>query len=132
MGYDDVITHLGEFGPYQKRIYYLLCLPAIVCAFHKLAGVFLLAKPDFRCELPYENGSATYELPTHLWNLSFPGGERCAYYDVDYSGEYINGSLPRISVREINQFIFCRQTVWNQATIGGLFPWSGDVPEGSN
>jgi len=31
-----------------------------------------------------------------------------------------------------NQFIFCRQTVWNQATIGGLFPWSVDVPEGSN
>ncbi|XP_016944470.4 organic cation transporter protein [Drosophila suzukii] len=111
MGYDDVITHLGEFGPYQKRIYYLLCLPAIVCAFHKLAGVFLLAKPDFRCELPYENGSATYELPTHLWNLSFPGGERCAYYDVDYSGEYLNGSQPRTS----NETKSCSSYVYDQS-----------------
>ncbi|XP_037732275.1 organic cation transporter protein [Drosophila subpulchrella] len=111
MGYDDVITHLGEFGPYQKRIYYLLCLPAIVCAFHKLAGVFLLAKPDFRCELPYENGSATYELPTHLWNLSFPVGERCAYYDVDYSGEYLNGSQPRTS----NETKSCSRYVYDQS-----------------
>ncbi|XP_016952790.1 organic cation transporter protein [Drosophila biarmipes] len=111
MGYDDVITHLGEFGPYQKRIYYLLCLPAIVCAFHKLAGVFLLAKPDFRCELPYENGSATYELPTHLWNLSFPQGERCAYYDVEYSEEYLNGSLARSS----NETKACSRYVYDQS-----------------
>ncbi|XP_017113967.1 organic cation transporter protein [Drosophila elegans] len=110
MGYDDVITHLGEFGPYQKRIYYLLCLPAIVCAFHKLAGVFLLAKPDFRCALPYENGSS-YDLPPHLWNLSYPQDEVCAYYDVEYSEEYLNGSLPRSS----NATKSCSRYVYDQS-----------------
>nr|CAD7588641.1 unnamed protein product [Timema genevievae] len=48
MGYDDVLLHLGEFGRYQKRIYFLLCLPTISCAFHKLAGVFLQAKVNHR------------------------------------------------------------------------------------
>ncbi|KAI8045773.1 organic cation transporter protein [Drosophila gunungcola] len=110
MGYDDVITHLGEFGPYQKRIYYLLCLPAIVCAFHKLAGVFLLAKPDFRCALPFENGSS-YDLPPHLWNLSYPQDEVCVYYDVEYSEEYLNGSLPRSS----NATKSCSRYVYDQS-----------------
>ncbi|EDW98974.1 organic cation transporter protein [Drosophila yakuba] len=116
MGYDDVITHLGEFGPYQKRIYYLLCLPAIVCAFHKLAGVFLLAKPDFRCALPYENGS-TYELSPHLWNLSYPQDDRCSYYDVDYSAAYLNGSIPRSSnnTKTCSRYVYDRSKYLNSA-----------------
>ncbi|XP_043653157.1 organic cation transporter protein [Drosophila teissieri] len=116
MGYDDVITHLGEFGPYQKRIYYLLCLPAIVCAFHKLAGVFLLAKPDFRCALPYENGS-TYELSPHLWNLSYPQDDRCSYYDVDYTAEYLNGSIPRSSneTKTCSRYVYDRSKYLNSA-----------------
>ncbi|XP_055375376.1 organic cation transporter protein-like [Condylostylus longicornis] len=74
MGYDDVISHLGGFGRYQKRVYFLICLPAISCAFHKLAGVFLLAKPEHRCLLPFENDTKTieYELPTSLLNTSYP------------------------------------------------------------
>lgn len=48
MGYDSIIPLLGDFGRYQKRIYFLLCLPAILCAFHKLGNVFLIAEPKYR------------------------------------------------------------------------------------
>lgn len=48
MAYDDVLHHIGGFGRYQKRIYFLLCLTVIPCAFHKLAGVFLGGKPKHR------------------------------------------------------------------------------------
>ncbi|KAH8417902.1 hypothetical protein KR222_007948, partial [Zaprionus bogoriensis] len=100
MGYDDVITHLGEFGRYQKRIYLLLCLPAIVCAFHKLAGVFLLARPDFRCLLPHEDAAtARFEsLARDKWFLAYPNDsvsgkpDTCEYFDVDYSEGYLSGS----------------------------------------
>ncbi|KAH8306182.1 hypothetical protein KR018_003604, partial [Drosophila ironensis] len=117
MGYDDVITHLGEFGRYQKRIYYLLCLPAIVCAFHKLAGVFLLAKPDFRCALPFEGNGSVYELPQQLWNLSYPQGEVCEYYDVEYSEEYLNGSLARTTnrTRSCTSYVYDRSKYLNSA-----------------
>ncbi|XP_034664553.1 organic cation transporter protein [Drosophila subobscura] len=102
MGYDDVITHLGEFGRYQKRIYYLLCLPAIVCAFHKLAGVFLLATPDTRCQLPHEDAATAKfaSLPLDKWPLAYPldsvtgKAQTCEYYDVAYSADYLNGSEP--------------------------------------
>lgn len=73
MAYDDVILRMGEFGRYQRRIYLLLCLPAISCAFHKIAGVFLSAEMDARCLLPHENPeNATFYLPPHVMNASFP------------------------------------------------------------
>lgn len=76
MGYDEVIPYLGEFGRYQKRIYVLLCLPAIICAFHKLAGVFLQAKPSHRCQLPSEFANASYFLNHDILNTSYPWDER--------------------------------------------------------
>lgn len=116
MGYDEAIIHLGDFGRYQKIIYFLICLTSIPVAFHKLAGVFLLAKPDFRCALPFENGSI-YELPTHLWNLSYPENERCSYYDVDYTEEYLNGSIPRSSneTKTCSSYVYDRSKYLNSA-----------------
>ncbi|EDW43464.1 GM26579 [Drosophila sechellia] len=116
MGYDEAIIHLGDFGRYQKIIYFLICLTSIPVAFHKLAGVFLLAKPDFRCALPFENGSS-YELPTHLLNLSYPQNERCSYYDVDYTEEYLNGSIPRSSndTKTCSSYVYDRSKYLNSA-----------------
>lgn len=48
MKLDTVLLQVGEFGHYQKRVYFLLCLPAILCAMHKLAWVFLGAKMNHR------------------------------------------------------------------------------------
>ncbi|XP_043521030.1 organic cation transporter protein-like isoform X2 [Frieseomelitta varia] len=77
MAYDDVILRMGEFGRYQRRIYLLLCLPAISCAFHKIAGVFLSAKMNARCLLPHENPeNATYFLPPHILNASYLGDSK--------------------------------------------------------
>ena len=59
MKFDSVLPLIGEFGRYQKRVYLLLCLPAISCALHKLAWVFLGAKVAHRYDLQ------NYELKTH-------------------------------------------------------------------
>ncbi|XP_043468938.1 organic cation transporter protein-like [Leptopilina heterotoma] len=95
MAYDDVILRMGEFGRYQRRIYLLLCLPAIICAFHKMGGVFLGSKPDTRCLLPVESQSnATFILPENYVNVSYPMEEtiigvkkikpsQCKMYDIN-------------------------------------------------
>ncbi|XP_034488023.1 organic cation transporter protein [Drosophila innubila] len=119
MGYDDVITHLGEFGRYQKRIYLLLCLPAIVCAFHKLAGVFLLARPDYRCLLPHEDAAtARFEsLPREHWTRAYPNEsvtgkpDTCRYYNVDYSGDYLAGN----QTATLNGTLQCSSYVYDQS-----------------
>jgi OCT family organic cation transporter-like MFS transporter 4/5 len=73
MGYDDVLPLIGDFGRYQKRIYFLLCLPAILCAFHKLGNVFLVAEPEYRCRLPQELSNASYhDLSREELNKSYP------------------------------------------------------------
>ena len=46
--FDDVLQQLGGFGPYQRLSYFLLFLPTIFSAMHKLSWVFLGAKVDHR------------------------------------------------------------------------------------
>ncbi|KAF5290282.1 hypothetical protein FQR65_LT11616 [Abscondita terminalis] len=72
MAYDDVVPLLGGFGRYQRRIYFLLCLPAILCAFHKLSNIFLQAKPNYRCQLLNEFSNSTYNLTIDDVIASFP------------------------------------------------------------
>ena len=104
MNYDDVLPYLsrGDFGKYQKKIYILLCLPTIVCAFHKLAGVFLLAVPDHRCKLDGEELNAKFEQPSDVWNSSFP-------FD-DLKEEFSKCEYYRNSTRDI---IECSEFVWS-------------------
>ncbi|KAK7864613.1 hypothetical protein R5R35_003201 [Gryllus longicercus] len=75
MAYDDVLTHLGDFGRYQRRIYLLLCLPAVTCALHKMSGVFLQGRVDHRCRLPADGANATFALPDEVLNASLPWDE---------------------------------------------------------
>ncbi|CAC5372454.1 SLC22A4_5 [Mytilus coruscus] len=52
MDVDSTFEIVGEFGPYQKRIYFLLCLMPFMTSFHTLLSSFILATPDHRCALP--------------------------------------------------------------------------------
>ncbi|XP_050500241.1 organic cation transporter protein-like [Diabrotica virgifera virgifera] len=89
MSYDDVISLLGEFGRYQKKIYFLLCLPAILCAFHKLGNVFLVAEPNYRCKLPNETDNSSYHLNETTLSLYYPRDtlhkkySSCEIYDTN-------------------------------------------------
>ncbi|KAF5303703.1 hypothetical protein FQR65_LT00847 [Abscondita terminalis] len=72
MAYDDVISLLGNFGRYQRRMYLLLCLPVILDAFHCFSNTFLQAKPNHRCRLSSEYSNSTYDLNLEALNASFP------------------------------------------------------------
>lgn len=113
MGYDEVIVQLGDFGRYQKIIYVLICLTSIPVAFHKLAGVFLLAKPDFRCALPTDLDGASYELPAQLRQLAYPAKDSCAYYELAYT----NGSYHRLSntTQSCSRYIYDQSKYLNSA-----------------
>ncbi|XP_018578503.1 organic cation transporter protein isoform X2 [Anoplophora glabripennis] len=76
MSYDDVIPLLGDFGRYQKKIYFLLCLPAILCAFHKFGNVFMIAEPNYRCKLPIEPINASYHLNSSIIKQYYPWDSR--------------------------------------------------------
>ncbi|XP_062581641.1 organic cation transporter protein-like [Saccostrea cucullata] len=66
MHFDELLGVLGEFGPYQKYVYFLVCLPSIIAAFHMVNSVFLLGIPKHRCKLPnYPNDTYLSQGPEH-------------------------------------------------------------------
>ncbi|XP_046582115.1 organic cation transporter protein-like [Haliotis rubra] len=61
MKFDELLEEIGEFGPYQKRIYFLVCLTAIVGAYQAMSPVFFLEITNYRCKIPFL-GNDTYAV----------------------------------------------------------------------
>ena len=55
--FDDILCDLGEFGHYQKRLFFLLFIPTIFSCMQNLSWVFLGADVPHRCLLPEEVGA---------------------------------------------------------------------------
>ncbi|XP_077977742.1 organic cation transporter protein-like [Glandiceps talaboti] len=54
--YDDILKGvIGEFGTYQKRCFFLLCLSAIPIGMWTVSPVFLHADTDHWCKVPESN-----------------------------------------------------------------------------
>lgn len=77
VSFDDILVDLGDFGRYQKMIYFLLFLPTIFSAMQKQSWVFLGAKAPHRCKLPDEPHNTTFLNPEV--NLT----ERIPWNDMD-------------------------------------------------
>lgn len=116
MTYDDLLHKIGDFGKYQKRIYFFLCLPAISCALHKLSGVFILAKTDYRCQLPGEPDNASYALPPNIMNMSYPFDYKldhfssCKMYDTNFTEAYYSSNTTA------NQSINCHRWIYDKGS----------------
>ena len=83
MHFDDLLKILGELGRYQRFRLFLICLVAIVCAFHAMNMVFVGAKPDYICSAQTINVSNTLfgnvtekEIQTYLQSAG-----NCDIYD---------------------------------------------------
>ncbi|XP_060070271.1 organic cation transporter protein-like [Ylistrum balloti] len=50
MRFDDILKAVGEFGPYQRRIYILVCLPIIFIGVSDVNNALLLFSPKHRCD----------------------------------------------------------------------------------
>ncbi|KAJ8315874.1 hypothetical protein KUTeg_008024 [Tegillarca granosa] len=95
MRFDDILRHIGEFGPYQKRLYFILCIPMISSGFHAVISVFLTGTPDHRCAIPgLDNDTYAVQSDYHkyLINLTIPPSddetktyEQCHMYNINIS-----------------------------------------------
>lgn len=49
LGFDDVIVrYLGQFGRYQRYIFFLVCIPSIITSMDSLSWTFSGAKSNHR------------------------------------------------------------------------------------
>lgn len=50
MDVDDALSMVGDFGPYQKLVFYLVLLPGVIpCGFHAYNQIFMTTVPDHWC-----------------------------------------------------------------------------------
>uniref|UniRef100_A0A8C8VME3 Solute carrier family 22 member 5 n=1 Tax=Pelusios castaneus TaxID=367368 RepID=A0A8C8VME3_9SAUR len=66
--YDELISFLGEWGPFQRLVFFLLSASIVPNGFNGMSAVFLAGVPEHRCRLP-------------------PG--------ANLSREWLNASIPR-------------------------------------
>nr|XP_054752655.1 organic cation transporter protein-like [Lytechinus pictus] len=79
MHFDDILNELGSFGPYQRRVYFVVCLMAGTTAFHSMTQVFIAGTTDHWCKAEYWEDENCTE-----WNLSVEDCEEAKK----------NGSIP--------------------------------------
>ncbi|XP_066470743.1 solute carrier family 22 member 4 [Tiliqua scincoides] len=58
--YDDIIAFLGEWGPFQRLIFFLLSASIVPNGFNGMSAVFLAGTPEHRCLVPAGNLSAEW------------------------------------------------------------------------
>ncbi|XP_046326794.2 organic cation transporter protein-like isoform X2 [Haliotis rufescens] len=105
MHFDELLVTVGDFGPYQRRLYFLLSLPSVQnAAVGMLLVVFLFDVPQHRCSIPgLRNDSYAVQDAAHadLINRTIPRGHgdlkfsSCDVYSSsnwtdDGSGDHIN------------------------------------------
>ncbi|XP_014679117.1 PREDICTED: organic cation transporter protein-like, partial [Priapulus caudatus] len=96
--YDEAIKYLGDFGKYQRRIYFALLLAAVTNGLHSLAYVFLAAIPEHRCYIPgLDSSDPQYDDIDFNGTLPYDDkrGEysKCTYYARNYSNSWTSGEV---------------------------------------
>lgn len=117
MRFDELVVHLGEFGPYQKKIYFLLCYPVFVCAFQKLVWVFVAANPFHRCWLPEDeisNLTNPYYLSNEILNISIPWDEANHRWDSCHKYQHYIATNESI-LRNSSALVKCDRWIYDRS-----------------
>ncbi|XP_061482091.1 solute carrier family 22 member 2-like [Rhineura floridana] len=101
---DDILEHIGEFGLFQKRVFFLICLLSAAFAPVYVGVVFLGFVPEHRClspgvaELSSRCGwtpeeELNYTVPK--WKTSEEGfTHQCTRYNVDWNASELSCTNP--------------------------------------
>ncbi|CAM4672986.1 unnamed protein product [Leuciscus chuanchicus] len=97
--YDDSTAFLGDWGPFQRNLFILLCFSIIPNGFTGLSMVFMGDTPAHRCRIP-----AALNITDEWRNASIPldeesGFSKCSRHRVDIVRNYSDrGLLPWVDV----------------------------------
>ncbi|KAJ7316503.1 hypothetical protein JRQ81_002665 [Phrynocephalus forsythii] len=82
--YDDLVAFLGEWGPFQRLVFFLLSASIIPNGFNGMSAVFLAGIPEHRCRVPAgANLSAAWRnaaIPLEVRDGRPPAPSRCRRY----------------------------------------------------
>ncbi|XP_062259250.1 solute carrier family 22 member 4-like [Platichthys flesus] len=50
--YEESVSFLGTWGPFQRRVFFFICLTCVPSGYNILSVIFLLASPPHHCKIP--------------------------------------------------------------------------------
>ncbi|XP_068428788.1 solute carrier family 22 member 4-like isoform X2 [Clinocottus analis] len=84
--YEASLSFLGTWGPFQKRVSFLLCLTIIPCGYNLLSVIFLLATPPHHCSIPHHNNLTQDWVQASIPVQEVAGRQErssCSRYELD-------------------------------------------------
>lgn len=129
MKLDEILREVGEFGLYQKRLYFLLSLPAMSVGCFMVMVVIVLYTPEHRCKIPLLDND-TFEVQDEVHqmyiNQTIPAEQvdgniiyqRCFSYSGQDGAKY-----DVISNKPINSSSFekCQEWVYDKSVFKTTF-----------
>ncbi|KAK3734884.1 hypothetical protein RRG08_038910 [Elysia crispata] len=122
MLFEDVISEVGEFGPYQKRIYCLVCFLSIPTSMHILGTVFIQATPSHRCALTW--------LPNDTYKSQGSWHDAMVKDSIPWeeeNGRFDTCSISRSPANLTNGTIYCDKWVYSKHTFRSTFVTDADL-----
>uniref|UniRef100_A0A3B4YKV4 Solute carrier family 22 member 4-like n=1 Tax=Seriola lalandi dorsalis TaxID=1841481 RepID=A0A3B4YKV4_SERLL len=98
--YEESVSFLGTWGPFQRRVFFLLCLTVVPCGYNLLSVIFLLASPPHHCHIP-----AHSNLSEEWIQASIPlQRSSCSRYELDLVQNLsAMGTRPKVFLSSLKQ-----------------------------
>uniref|UniRef100_A0A3Q2ZVA9 Solute carrier family 22 member 4-like n=1 Tax=Kryptolebias marmoratus TaxID=37003 RepID=A0A3Q2ZVA9_KRYMA len=55
MDYEETVSFLGSWGPFQRKVFFVLCATCVPAGSNLLSVIFLLATPPHHCHIPVQS-----------------------------------------------------------------------------
>ncbi|XP_023344116.1 organic cation transporter protein isoform X2 [Eurytemora carolleeae] len=112
-------NRLGEFGRYQRTIYFLVCLPAALTAAITMGSVFNELVPPHRCQVPVcDSGVIPHYADANLLgyaNFTLPqtkdGWDECNMYQEISNKSCSSGSFSTNLTQPCSRFLYAKDTM---------------------
>ncbi|RWS28812.1 solute carrier family 22 member 5-like protein [Leptotrombidium deliense] len=132
MAFEDILSEIGEFGTYQKRLTYFFLLPvSLVIAWISMPTYFLIASPDHWCYVP-KLSNLSMQMQHQLIRPIKKGNQmdKCNMYDIDYESlslseiqAILNESSHNITTRKCDNGWIFDHTYYEATAVTELDLW---------
>ncbi|XP_035030964.2 solute carrier family 22 member 5 [Hippoglossus stenolepis] len=83
--YEESVSFLGTWGPFQRRVFFSLCLTCVPSGYNILSVIFLLASPPHHCKIPANSNLSQDWIKASIPLQGAGQSERssCCRYELD-------------------------------------------------
>ncbi|XP_035994927.1 solute carrier family 22 member 4 isoform X1 [Fundulus heteroclitus] len=118
--YEEAVSFLGSWGPFQRKSFLVLCLATVPCGYNLLSVIFLLASPPHHCDIPAHSNLSQEWIQASIpvqQVAGQPERSSCSRYELDLvrnlsamgaspnwmQNQSLQGSRPEVHLSQLKQ-----------------------------